>query len=211
MSYGLQFAALTALVTHTICWHGKDIWRQWGRVRQEHSVSRNATSSVTPAIVYTPLPSSSSIPSTPGQKKRRHHRRRSSLSERGYEGLVDREDVHMRLMRRYEEAPASWYLSTFVVMIAVGIFVVEYYPVYLPWYGLLLALGVCGVFFVPIGIVMAITNQQSSLFLICQLICGSLFPGRPVANMVFVTYGYVDFPSQPLLWRRPANHTPVCR
>lgn len=100
-------------------------------------------------------------------------------------------------MRRYEEAPASWYLSTFVVMIAVGIFVVEYYPVYLPWYGLLLALGVCGVFFVPIGIVMAITNQQSSLFLICQLICGSLFPGRPVANMVFVTYGYVDFPSYP--------------
>lgn len=194
MSYGLQFAALTALVTHTICWHGKDIWRQWGRVRREYSVTRNASSSATPTIVYTPLPSSSSIPSTPGRKRRRHHqRRRSSLSERGYDGLVDREDVHMRLMRRYEEAPASWYLGTFAVMVAVGIFVVEYYPVYLPWYGLLLALAVCGVFFVPIGIVMAITNQQSSLFLVCQLICGSLFPGRPVANMVFVTYGYVSF------------------
>lgn len=54
-----------------------------------------------------------------------------------------------------------------------------------------MALGVCGILFVPIGIVMAITNQQSSLFLICQLICGTVFPGRPVANMVFVTYGYV--------------------
>lgn len=97
----------------------------------------------------------------------------------------------MRLMRRYQEAPTSWYLATFVTMTAVGIFVVEYYPVFLPWYGLLLALAVCGVFFVPIGIVMAITNQQSSLFLICQLICGTLFPGKPVANMVFVTYGYV--------------------
>ena len=38
---------------------------------------------------------------------------------------------------------------------------------------------------------MAITNQQSSIFIICQLICGTLFPGRPVANMVFVTYGYI--------------------
>jgi OPT family oligopeptide transporter len=38
---------------------------------------------------------------------------------------------------------------------------------------------------------MAITNQQNSIYLICQLICGVVFPGRPVANMVFVTYGYI--------------------
>jgi hypothetical protein len=66
------------------------------------------------------------------------------------------------------------------------------FPIHLPWYGLLLALSICGTLFVPIGIVMAITNQQSSLYLICQLICGGAFPGRPVANMVFVTYGYVS-------------------
>lgn len=114
------------------------------------------------------------------------------MSEQEWDEVMDREDVHMRLMRRYEEAPTSWYLITFVTMTAVGMFVVEYYPIYLPWYGLLLALGVCTVFFIPIGIVMAITNQQSSLFLVCQLICGTLFPGLPVANMVFVTYGYVS-------------------
>ena len=39
---------------------------------------------------------------------------------------------------------------------------------------------------------MAITNQQNSIYLICQLICGVVFPGRPVANMVFVTYGYIS-------------------
>ena len=39
---------------------------------------------------------------------------------------------------------------------------------------------------------MAVTNQQSSIYLICQLICGAVFPGRPVANMVFVTYGYIS-------------------
>jgi OPT oligopeptide transporter protein len=66
------------------------------------------------------------------------------------------------------------------------------YPVHLPWYGLLLAIGLCSTLFIPIGIVQAITNQQSSLYLVCQLLCGALFPGKPVANMIFVTYGYVS-------------------
>jgi OPT family oligopeptide transporter len=66
------------------------------------------------------------------------------------------------------------------------------YPIHLPWYGLLLALGICAVLFIPIGIIMAITNQHSSIYLLCQLICGVLFPGRPVANMIFVTYGYIS-------------------
>ena len=39
---------------------------------------------------------------------------------------------------------------------------------------------------------MAVTNQHSSIYLICQLICGTVFPGRPIANMVFVTYGYIS-------------------
>ncbi|KAL7270071.1 hypothetical protein RUND412_007233 [Rhizina undulata] len=182
LSYGLQFAALTALVTHTICWHGKDILRQWGRVRREYSSIGKGPSVAGGGTGYSRI--------SEGRRRKRSKRRRSSLSDREWEE-GDWEDVHMRLMRRYKEAPAWWYLVTFAGMIAVGIFVVEYYPVYLPWYGLLLALGVCGLFFIPIGIVMAITNQQSSLFLICQLICGTIFPGRPVANMVFVTYGYI--------------------
>ena len=66
------------------------------------------------------------------------------------------------------------------------------YPIYLPWYGLLLALGICSILFIPIGIIMAVTNQHSSIYLICQLVAGVLFPGRPVANMVFVTYGYIS-------------------
>ena len=46
--------------------------------------------------------------------------------------------------------------------------------------------------FLPIAIIMAITNQHSSLYLVGQLICGYVFPGRPVANMVFVTYCYIS-------------------
>lgn len=101
------------------------------------------------------------------------------------------EDVHNRLMRRYEDVPYTWYLLVGLAMLATGIFTVEYYPVHLPWYGLLLAVSICAILFIPIGIVMAITAQQSSIYLVCQLVCGVLFPGRPVANMVFVMYGYI--------------------
>ncbi|KFY59719.1 hypothetical protein V497_04122 [Pseudogymnoascus sp. VKM F-4516 (FW-969)] len=173
LSYGLQFAALASLLTHTACWHGRDIMRQWRNSLEE--VRGQAK------IGYEALP---------GAPQRGRRGRRASL-EPGVEDTLNQEDVHNRLMRRYKDAPMWWYLATFVSMTAIGIFVVEYYPVHLPWYGLLLALGLCALLFIPTGIVAAITNQHSSTYLINQLACGALFPGRPVANMVFVTYGYI--------------------
>lgn len=100
-------------------------------------------------------------------------------------------DVHVRLMRRYEEVPASWYVIIFAVCLVVAIYVVQSGEVALPWYGLLLALAISAGFFVPMGIVTAIANQNVSTALLCQLVCGALFPGRPIANMVFLTYGYI--------------------
>ncbi|RYP41781.1 hypothetical protein DL767_000797 [Monosporascus sp. MG133] len=179
LSYGLQFAGLASLLTHTACWHGKDIWTQWKRSLKE------AGEEAKPA--YQPL-NAEGTGMSPFQRNGGGIDRMNFSSD----GLLTREDVHNRLMRRYQDAPITWYLITFVSMTAVGIFVVEYYPIHLPWYGLLLALGICAVLFVPIGIVMAVTNQHSSIYLICQLICGAIFPGRPVANMVFVTYGYIS-------------------
>ncbi|SPQ25185.1 7eca5c79-76ff-497f-a683-e01fa5f6607c [Thermothielavioides terrestris] len=180
LSYGVQFAGLASLVTHTLCWHGRDIWTQWKRSLEEPDGE--------PKGAYQPVAGSSERTARPsdGRTARAH---RSSLST---DNLLSREDVHNRLMRRYKDAPMAWYLVTFASMTAIGIFVVEYYPVHLPWYGLLLALGICAVLFIPIGIIMAVTNQHSSIYLICQLIAGIVFPGRPVANMVFVTYGYIS-------------------
>ncbi|KAL2432245.1 Glutathione transporter 1 [Exophiala dermatitidis] len=170
LSYGVQFAALAALLSHTACWHGRDILRQSRQAFNErHEKS---------AVEYQAIPTTENDYSL---------RRIDSSTMR-----ASGEDVHNRLMRRYEDVPMWWYAGTFVTMLAVGIFVVEYYPVHLPWYGLLMALGITTVLFIPVGIVMAITNQHSSLYLICQLICGVVFPGRPVANMVFVTYCYIS-------------------
>lgn len=171
LSYGVQFASLSALITHTTCWHGRDIMRQSRQAFQERNEKAVAGE-------YQTVPQSDSDP--------------SRLQRTPTETLRAGEDVHNRLMKRYEDVPSAWYAITFVAMLAIGIFVVEYYPVHLPWYGLLLALGITTVLFIPVGIVMAITNQHSSLYLICQLICGVVFPGRPVANMVFVTYCYIS-------------------
>jgi OPT family small oligopeptide transporter len=179
LSYALQFAALTALISHTALWHGKDIVRQW---RRSYAEIRRAKETD-----YEPLPANGEAN---GASSPRAYRA-STSSEPDLEHLLTAEDVHNRLMRRYDDVPLSWYIITGLSMTAIGIFVVEFYPIHLPWYGLLLALSIGAILFIPIGIVMAITNQQSSLYLICQLICGVAFPGRPVANMVFTTYGYI--------------------
>jgi OPT family oligopeptide transporter len=112
LSYGLQFAALTSLLTHTACWHGKDIWKQWKRSLKEVDGGTKA--------VYKPLPGANQAgPTGNGYARRRLNRSNSGVD------IISQEDVHNRLMKRYEDAPLSWYLATFVIMLAVGIFVVE--------------------------------------------------------------------------------------
>jgi hypothetical protein len=117
LSYGLQFAALASLLTHTTCWHGKDIWKQWRRSLKE--VEGESKSS------YEAVPGSDggvtrSLPSSDGNGRVRLERSDSHM-----ENIISQEDVHNRLMKKYKDAPLSWYLVTFVSMTAVGIFVVE--------------------------------------------------------------------------------------
>ncbi|KHN94208.1 Oligopeptide transporter OPT superfamily [Metarhizium album ARSEF 1941] len=185
LSYGMQFAGLAALLTHTLCWHGRDILRTWKKSMEEARQDSKPT--------YRPVPESYSQPasSSTGSLGSENYTR-TSASTSNVDNLISREDVHCRLMSRYKDAPLSWYLLTFASMTAIGMFIVEYYPVHLPWYGLLLSLSIGAIFFIPNGIIMAVTNQHSSIYLICQLICGAVFPGRPIANMVFVTYGYIS-------------------
>ena len=45
---------------------------------------------------------------------------------------------------------------------------------------------------VPIGVIAAITNQRVGLNVITELIVGYLLPGRPIAMMMFKTWGYIS-------------------
>jgi OPT family oligopeptide transporter len=109
LSYGMQFAGLAALLTHTLIWHGQDIWRTGKRAFGD-ARGKSKTS-------YHRLSDASATRPTRGQNM--------SGSFPNIDGLMGREDVHSRLMKRYKDAPLSWYLLTFASMAAIGIFIVE--------------------------------------------------------------------------------------
>ena len=126
LSYGLQFAALTALVAHTICWNRKDIVQQWKSRflgNKAGDIASVVPPTMNPALLEAYKRRRKQMRQTSSGRSIR--KRRSSLDKKAWIDLMGGEDVHMRLMRRYKEAPASWYLIIFTVMLAVGIFVVE--------------------------------------------------------------------------------------
>ena len=44
---------------------------------------------------------------------------------------------------------------------------------------------------IPIGMIEAITNQEVGLNVLTELIIGYVLPGRPIAMMLFKTWGYI--------------------
>ncbi|KAJ8761539.1 hypothetical protein K2173_001674 [Erythroxylum novogranatense] len=104
-------------------------------------------------------------------------------------------DVHTRIMEKnYERVPEWWFASILIVSIALSLLAVEGFnkQLQLPWWGLLLACGIALFFTLPIGIIQATTNVQVGLNVITELIIGYLYPGRPLANVTFKTYGYIS-------------------
>jgi len=52
-------------------------------------------------------------------------------------------------------------------------------------------LAISFVYTIPIGIIQAITNMQVGLNVLTELIIGYMLPGRPIAMMMFKTWGYI--------------------
>lgn len=137
-TYGIGFAGVTSVLTHTFLYHGKDIVRQFKASRQKGN-----------------------------------------------------EDIHQKLMRAYPEVPNWWYLTIFVISFGVSFAVIYNWPIYLPWWGLILAVAISAIFVLPIGIIQAVTNQQPGLNVVTEFIIGYALPGHPIANVTFKTYGYI--------------------
>nr|GMD13706.1 oligopeptide transporter 4-like [Ipomoea batatas] len=64
--------------------------------------------------------------------------------------------------------------------------------VQMPYWGLLLAAAVAFIFTLPISIITATTNLTPGLNIITEYIMGVIYPGRPIANVCFKTYGYMS-------------------
>ncbi|KAG6336421.1 hypothetical protein ID866_2664 [Astraeus odoratus] len=105
--------------------------------------------------------------------------------------IHEQPDVHARLMSRYPQVPEWWYAIVFMTMFIFGIICIEVWPTQFPVWGFVLSLIIAFVYIIPVGMIQAITNQQIGLNVITELIVGYLLPGRPLAMMMFKTWGYI--------------------
>src|SRR5690606_16950973 len=62
---------------------------------------------------------------------------------------------------------------------------------FMPWWAVFLAMGIAMFFVLPVGIVQAVTNQQPGLNIITEYVIGYIYPGHPITNVTFKTYGYI--------------------
>ncbi|CAM1505395.1 Fc.00g110320.m01.CDS01 [Cosmosporella sp. VM-42] len=103
----------------------------------------------------------------------------------------EKPDIHMKLMRKYKEAPTWWYMGLFAIMLALGFYTVLAYPTNLSWWAFLLAIAISFGFSLPIGIIQAVTNTQIGLNVLTEFVYGYIQAGRPLALMMFKTFGYI--------------------
>lgn len=103
----------------------------------------------------------------------------------------EEEDVHARLMARFKTVPLWWYGATFLIMFGMALGVTQGYPTHLTWWAFILSQIMAIVWFVPIGMVQATTNIQIGLNVFTEFIIGYMQPGRPMAMMLFKTFGYI--------------------
>ncbi|KAJ6776061.1 ISP4 LIKE PROTEIN [Salix koriyanagi] len=104
-------------------------------------------------------------------------------------------DVHTRIMKKnYAVVPQWWFTAILVISVALSLVALEGFDhqLQLPWWGLLLACFIALIFTLPVGVVQATTNMQIGLNVITELVIGYMYPGKPVANVAFKTYGYIS-------------------
>ncbi|KAL2849587.1 small oligopeptide transporter, OPT family [Aspergillus pseudoustus] len=103
-----------------------------------------------------------------------------------------KKDVHARIMESYRPVPWWWFAGVTLLMFALSIVTSEVWETGLPAWAVLLAFVLPIIYFIPVGIIKALTNITSNqLNLITEFIGGYAFLGKPVANMTFKFYGYV--------------------
>ncbi|KAJ7960963.1 Oligopeptide transporter [Quillaja saponaria] len=104
-------------------------------------------------------------------------------------------DVHTRIMKKnYSAVPQWWFYTILVVMFALSFAACEGFgkQLQLPWWGIIMSLSIALFFTLPIGIIQATTNTRPGLNVITELIIGYVYPGKPLANVAFKTYGYIS-------------------
>lgn len=116
------------------------------------------------------------------------------IYERYRASYKGKDDIHTRLMRKYEDIPSWWFHILLVVTIGISLLLctVLKSQVQIPWWGLLFACLLAFTFTLPISIITATTNQTPGLNIITEYVMGLIYPGKPIANVCFKVYGYMS-------------------
>lgn len=103
------------------------------------------------------------------------------------------EDIHKRLMNRFREVPDWWYAAVLAVSVGLAFATVAGFHQHsqMPAWGLVVALGITFVGFVPQGLLEGLTNQHVGLNVVTEIVAGYVFPGNPFANMLIKLYGFI--------------------
>jgi hypothetical protein len=104
---------------------------------------------------------------------------------------AEKPDIHMRLMSKYPEVSDWWYGALWLISTAFGFAAVLAYPTQLPWWGFIVACVLALVFMLPLIMILGITNIQLALNVLSPFIGGYLFPGMPIAVMIFKIYSTI--------------------
>jgi OPT family oligopeptide transporter len=100
-------------------------------------------------------------------------------------------DIHMRLMAKYREAPDWWYGAVFIVGVALGLATVLGYPSQCPWWAYFVSIILAVVFIIPCCMILGITNILLSLNVIAPYLAGFMIPGRPIGVMIFKVFSTI--------------------
>ena len=87
-------------------------------------------------------------------------------------------DVHMKMMKKYREAPDWWYLVLFILSVCFGLATILGYPSQLPWWAYFVSIITALVFAIPCCMIYGITNILLSLNVISPYIAGYMIPGK---------------------------------
>ncbi|KAI9348998.1 OPT oligopeptide transporter protein-domain-containing protein [Zopfochytrium polystomum] len=91
----------------------------------------------------------------------------------------------------YKEVPDAWYFTLLLVCSVLGFACGTVGGFDLPWWSILLALGLAGITIIPFGTITAISGQSIGLNIVAELVMGLILPGRFVAVMSFKTLCYM--------------------
>ncbi|GJC83532.1 sexual differentiation process protein isp4 [Colletotrichum liriopes] len=88
-------------------------------------------------------------------------------------------DIHLKLMRRYKEAPEWWFMIMFGISFAFGMIASQVWNTHLTWWAYIICILIGAFFILPVGIIQAVTNQQTGLNVVTEMIVGYMTPVAP--------------------------------